>query len=131
MKVTAIVELSKDGLFGIYISDELPGFGLNGTGNSVEEAKRDMLSAYEEIKEMFAEQGKEIPELPFSYKYDLPSFFDYFSWINVSEFAKKIGFNASLLRRYKSGSKLASEEQCKRIGVGLSKLVKELNDATI
>ena len=36
MKVTAIVELSKDGLFGIYISDELPGFGLNGTGNSVE-----------------------------------------------------------------------------------------------
>ena len=119
MKVTAIVELSKDGLFGIYISDELPGFGLNGTGNSVEEAKRDMLSAYEEIKEMFA------------YKYDLPSFFDYFSWINVSEFAKKIGFNASLLRRYKSGSKLASEEQCKRIGVGLSKLVKELNDATI
>ena len=131
MKVTAIVELSKDGLFGIYISDELPGFGLNGTGNSVEEAKRDMLSAYEEIKEMFAEQGKEIPELTFSYKYDLPSFFDYFSWINVSEFAKKIGFNASLLRRYKSGSKLASEEQCKRIGVGLSKLVKELNDATI
>ena len=67
MKVTAIVELSKDGLFGIYISDELPGFGLNGTGNSVEEAKRDMLSAYEEIKEMFAEQGKEIPELTFSY----------------------------------------------------------------
>lgn len=131
MEVTAIVELSKDGLFGIYISDNLPGLGLNGTGNTVEEAKNDMLSAYQEIKEIFAEEGKEVPELTFSYKYDLPSFFDYFSWINVSEFAKKVGLNASLLRRYKNGSKFASEEQCKRISSGLGELVKELNNATI
>ena len=40
--------------------------------------KEDMMKAYEEIKEMQAEEGKEVPELEFSYKYDMQSFFQLF-----------------------------------------------------
>ena len=39
-------------------------------------ATDDFLKSYEEIKEMLAEEGKEVPVLEFSYKYDLQSFFN-------------------------------------------------------
>lgn len=39
-----------------------------------------MMKAYEEIKEMQAEEDKEVPELEFTYKYDMQSFFNYFSF---------------------------------------------------
>lgn len=131
MKVTAIIEKGKDGLYAIYMVDDLKDFGLNGTGKSVDEAKRDMLAAYAEIKEMLEAEGKEVPELEFVYRYDMPSFFDFFDWINISKFAERIGMNASLLRNYKRGAKFASEEQCRKITDGLRELADELSKAQI
>ena len=39
-----------------------------------------MLKAYEDIKEMKVAEGTDVPELEFTYKYDLQSFFNYFSF---------------------------------------------------
>ena len=68
MKVTAIIEKSTDGQYYIYVKDDLPGFGLTGIGETVDLAKEDLLIAYREMGELFAEQGKEIVELEFEYK---------------------------------------------------------------
>lgn len=129
MKVTAIVEKSKDGLYSVYVRDELPGFGLNGQGESVEEAKSEMLEAFSEIKEILEEQGKEVPELEFEYEYDLQSFFNYFNWINVSKLAEKVGINPALLRHYKKGIAFASEKQCEKIQRCIHELGGELTTA--
>ena len=100
MKVTAIMEKAKDGHYSCYVEEDLPGFGLSGFGDTAEAAKGDMLEAYKEIKEIQAEEGKEVPELEFVYKYDMQSFFDYFSFLNVTKVAELAGINPSLMRQY-------------------------------
>lgn len=133
MKVTAIIEKGQNGFYSVYVKDDLPGIGLNGQGYSVEEAKKEMLTALEEIKEMYQEEGTPIPEaltsLDIEYKYDMQSFFAYFSWINVSKLSEKVGINGSLLRRYKNGLAFASEKQCARIQDSMQQLGNELSTA--
>ena len=51
----------------------------------------------------FSLAGKEVPELEFTYKYDMQSFFDYFSFLNVTKVAELAGINPSLMRQYTSG----------------------------
>ena len=122
MKVTVIMEKASDG--------DYSGFGLAGYGDTAEAAKEDMMKAYEEIKEMQAEEGKEMPELEFIYKYDMQSFFNYFSFLNVTKVAELAGINASLMRQYTSGVTVAGQKQYDKIRVAVERISKELSAAT-
>nr|DAV67287.1 MAG TPA: antitoxin [Caudoviricetes sp.] len=130
MKVTAIMEKAKDGHYSCYVEEDLPGFGLSGFGDTAEAAKGDMLEAYKEIKEIQAEEGKEVPELEFVYKYDMQSFFDYFSFLNVTKVAELAGINPSLMRQYTSGVTNAGQKQYDKIRVAVERISKELSTAT-
>ena len=130
MKVTVIIEKAKDGYYSCYVEDDLPGFGLSGFSESAEAAKEDMMKAYQELKEIQAEEGKEVPELEFTYKYDMQSFFDYFSFLNVSKVAELAGINPSLMRQYTSGVANAGQKQYDKIRVAIGKISKELSAAT-
>ena len=88
------------------------------------------MKAYEEIKEMQAEEGKEMPELEFIYKYDMQSFFNYFSFLNVTKVAELAGINASLMRQYTSGVTVAGQKQYDKIRVAVERISKELSAAT-
>jgi len=127
MKATVVIEKAKDGTFSCYMEDaDRFDFALFGSGETAEEAKNDLLTAYGEIKEMNAEEGKETPELGFEWKYDLQSFFDYFSVINVSKLADKAGINASQLRQYRSGLSKASQKQYDKLEECVHEIGKEL-----
>lgn len=130
MKATVIIEKAKDGYYSCYVEDDLPGFGLSGFGETAEEAKKDMLKAYQEIKEIQAEEGKKVPVLEFTYKYDMQSFFDYFSFLNVTKIAELSGINPSLMRQYTSGVANAGQKQYDKIRVAIGKISKELSAAT-
>lgn len=130
MKVTAIMEKAKDGHYSCYVEEDLPGFGLSGFGDTAEAAKGDMLEAYKEIKEIQAEEGKEVPELEFVYKYDMQSFFDYFSFLNVTKVAELAGINPSLMRQYTSGVTNAGQKQYDKIRVAVERISKELSETT-
>ena len=110
--------------------EDLPGFGLSGFGETAEAAKEDMMKAYQEIKEMQQEEGKEMPELEFTYKYDMQSFFDYFSFLNVTKVAELAGINPSLMRQYTSGVTNAGQKQYDKIRVAVERISKELSAAT-
>ena len=131
MKVTVVIEKNKTGLFSAFVEDDIPDFALNGQGFTVEEAKSELISAYNEIKELLLEEGKIVPKLDFEYKYDLPSLFNDFNMINISGFAKSIGVNPGLLRRYACGETYASENQLKRIESGVRALGQRLSTAII
>lgn len=131
MKVKVVIEKNKTGLFSAYVEDDLPDFTLNGQGYTVEEAKREIISAYNEIKELLDEEGKTAPELDFEYRYDIPSLFSEFKMINISGFAKSIGINPGLMRRYACGETFASEKQLKRIEDGMHILGKKLSAAIV
>lgn len=130
MKVTAIMEKAKDGCYSCYVEEDLPDFGLSGFGNTAEAAKEDMLKTYQEIKEILTEEGKEVPELEITYKYDMQSFFNYFSFLNVTKVAELAGINPSLMRQYTSGVTKAGQKQYDKIRIAVEKISKELSSAT-
>jgi hypothetical protein len=86
-------------------------------------------------KEMIAEEGNVLPDevghIDVTFKYDLQSFFNYFDWINVSQFAKKAGINESKMRQYKNGLAFAGESTTKKILDTIKNIGAELQSATL
>ncbi len=135
MKILAIIEKGTDGLYSIYSDDMLLNHGLGGYGSSVEEAKADFMESIKEAKEMITEEGKplsnEVEHIDVTFKYDLQSFFNYFDWINVGQFARKAGINESKMRQYKNGLAFAGESTTKKILDTIKNIGAELQSATL
>ena len=128
MVTTALIERGVDGTFGIFTPDI--NHTIIGDGNTVEEAKADFKNSVEEMILSYVEAGDELPDelkdIEFVYKYDIASMFDYYSWINVSKFARKAGINPSLMRQYRMGNTYISDNQINKIENTLHSLGKEL-----
>ena len=131
MEVTVIVERGADGSYSCYAQESFKYFGLAGYGSTVEEAKKDLLEGLEEIKMLEKEQGREVPPMEFTYKYDMGSFFNYFSCLNITQLAKRAGMNPSLLRQYASGRATASEKQYARLRDAVHELGRELAEVEL
>ena len=135
MKITAIVERGSDGVYSIYTDAEVEGHGFGGFGGTVAEAKADFLESVEEAREMAAAEDGRLPEgwetVEVEYRYDLESFFNYFDWINVTQFARHAGINESKMRQYKSGSAFAGERTMEKIMTPIRKMGAELSAASV
>lgn len=135
MKILAIVEKGKDGLYSIYTEAEIASHSFGGFGESVEIAKKDFVESIEEVKEMITAKTGSAPEeftdLKVEFKYDLESFFNYFDWINASKFAAYAGINESKMRQYKTGAAFAGEKTTKKILKAIKKLGVELSAASL
>ena len=129
-KVTIIVEQASNGSYWCRTAEDIAGIGLNSCGDTVEQAKQDLMDCYQEAKEDLEEQGKTMPIVEFVYKYDLHSFFNYFSFLNVTEIAKRAGINPSLMRQYNSGIKNAGEKTYERLAACLDRIKAELQAAS-
>ena len=126
MKANIVFEMAKDGGCSCYMLEELPDFGLLGFGNTPQEAKADMLKAYEEINDLLVKEGKTPIKLEFVYHYDMISFFEYFDFLNVSKIAERAGINPSLMRKYTSGVANAGEGQYLKLKKAINSIAKEL-----
>ena len=98
--------------------------------DSVSAAKADF---FESIREAYGEQG--IPftpeEIDVEYRYDVPSFFNFFDIINVSKFAEFAGINESKMRAYKCGVAYPGEKTTEKIFRAIKKLATELSVASL
>ena len=134
MKTTALIETGPDGGFDIVLMD-LEDHVIFGDGDTVQEAKEDLMNSIQEMIASYTEEGKPIPEelrdLELEYKYDIASFFDEFNWINISALAKVLGMNKSLLYQYKKGNTYISHAQMKRIEKGVHELGKKLLEFSV
>lgn len=126
MKANIIFEMAKDGGCSCYMQEEIPDFGLLGFGNTPQEAKEDMLLAYQEIRELLEAEGKHPAELEFVYHYDVRSFFEYFDFLNVSKVAERAGINPSLMRKYAAGIVKAGEGQYLKLQNAIHSIASEL-----
>lgn len=111
------IEKQNDGAYIAY-NTESEKFTAIGSGATIAEAKGDFFNSIEEMKVIYQEHGDEIPAELLEdsiFRFDLPSFFDYYSFINVSAFAKMIGINSSLMRQYKKGDTYISNDQLEKI----------------
>jgi DNA-directed RNA polymerase beta' subunit len=85
----------------------------------------------EAIKELLEEEGKQMPELEFVFRFDIGSFFDYYSYLNMSGVAKKAGVNASLMRQYAMGKHEPSQKRKQQILDCLRQISQEMQTAVI
>ena len=134
-KITATIERNDNNYYQISSDDEIMDCCFGGYGYSVDEAKKDFYESIEEAKEIVAERGGEWPreaeEISVEFRYDLPSFFNCFDWINVSQFAKRAGINESQMRQYKAGIASASEATMRKIMGTIRKMSAELQAVTM
>lgn len=131
-KVTIQVEKGKqERNFSCFMVEELPDFALAGYGNTAKQAIEDMYVAQKEIKELLEEEGKKMPELEFVFRFDIGSFFDYYSYLNMSGVAKKAGVNASLMRQYAMGIHEPSQKRKQQILDCLHQISQEMQTAVI
>lgn len=127
MKITAIVEQNENKYFMISSESEICDCILGGYGYSVKEAKDDFMKCIEEMREISLADGKDFPEnIEVEFTYDIPSFFNFFDFINISKFAAKAGINESKMRQYKVGKAFASEATTRKIIDTITQITTEL-----
>ncbi len=125
-KIIAIIERGLDGGFSIYTEDVK---GLIGTGMTEDEARQDFIEVREEQAEFYVEKNGREPvwaNMEIDFRYSLAAFFMAFPYINATQFAKSIGMNPSLIRKYKMGLATASEKQKQIIQENLNTLTDKL-----
>ena len=126
MKVKVSVYKADDGSFWCHTERNVYGTGLNGCGNTVAEAKQDLMVCLEETKEDYLNQGKTPYQVDFEYIYDLQSFFEFFSVFNVTEVARRAGINPTLMRQYTSGVKKAGEKTYAKLSSCINDIRKDI-----
>ena len=130
MKTLALIEKGKDGSFGIFTPDLQ--HTIIGQGLTVMESREDFRNSVKEVVASYTEIGKQIPaelqDIEFEFRYDIASLFDYYKFINVSQFAQEAGINASLMRQYKTGRQYISENQVLKIEAALHKIAREFSE---
>lgn len=130
LPVTAVIERTSDGMFSCSITENLGNYGIAGYGDTAEQARADMLTCYEEMKQLNAADGIETPEFEITYKYDIQSFFSMFPFFNISKLASEAGINQSQMRQYASGHAVASEMQYQKLRNTVNKIKERLSYAT-
>ncbi|MBO4605730.1 MAG: pilus assembly protein HicB [Bacteroidales bacterium] len=128
MKITGIIEKGKE-MYAVRSDDMIGRCCLGGFGDSVDEAREDFLVSIEEAIEDATKEGFNPPEMKdisVLFTYDLPSFFNYFDYINISKFASYVGINESKMRQYKSGLAFPCEKTTKKILSAIKQIGNEL-----
>lgn len=129
-KILVTISQAADGSFWCHTETNVYGSGLNSVGASVKEAKEDLMVCLDDARLDYQESGNTPYDIEFAYQYDLQSFFNYFSFLNVTEIAKRAGINPSLMRQYTSGVKKAGEKTYERLTVCMSNIKKDLQVAS-
>ena len=84
-------------------------------------------------KDLFAiADGDGAPEeYQVSFRYDMPSFFEDFDFINASRFAQFAGINESKMRQYKSGVAFPGEKTTRKILDAIHRIGSELSSVSL
>lgn len=122
-----------DGTYSSYMDDKanLP-YGLVGEGTTVAEAMAEWNQAYNDMRALFDEEGKEFVEAQFSFVYDVPSFLLYYAGkLTYAGLAKLTGISAAQLSQYANGYRNPSPKTTEKIQNALHAFGKELSQVQL
>jgi len=117
MKARVIIERGSDGTFdaNMELIESIP-FGLLGQGKTVSETIADFYNSYHEIEAIHKAEGKACHELEFEFKYDMPSFLQYYAYaFTLAGLERITGVNQKQLGHYISGVRNPSEKTVRKI----------------
>ena len=90
----------------------------------------DSASSLEALKNKLKKVINEIENVEindFDVSFDLTSFFEEYSFLNISDIAKRANVSSLMMRQYSSGSKYPSEDRVKQIELAIREIGKELS----
>lgn len=128
-KVKVYIVRDNDGTYSMYMDDaaKLP-YGLIGEGKTVGEAMDEWNRAYEDMKKLFGQKGKEFPEADFSFTYDVPSFLLYYAGkLTYAGLSRLTGVSAAQLSHYAHGVRNPSSKTTEKIQKALNAFGQELS----
>ncbi|MDR2232505.1 MAG: pilus assembly protein HicB [Tannerella sp.] len=130
-KLKISITITKNGSEGYVCACDYPfrHFDLGGSGSTVEDAKKDCFTFYDEMKEEFPDEN--YPELDVRWMFDFPSFFNHFDFLNVTKVAKYAGMSPSNFRHYVAGSKIMSQKQFLKVKHAFDRMSDELKACTL
>lgn len=109
-KIKAIIERATDGNYSVYMDADEMSYLVTGTGKTVEEAVECFKNGYEDMKEYYAEEGKEFEEVEFDYQYDMASFLSYYTKaFSLAGLSRITGINQHQLSHYVTGRRVPSQ----------------------
>lgn len=129
-QISAIIERASDGTYSVYCKNEI----FSGMGNTIEEAKNDMLQQMELYKSTAKEEGFKYPEFldeEFNITYNVdPLSLMYFylskGWFSLATLEKITGISQKQLWAYAHGTKPRKAQE-ERIRTGLNNISKDLD----
>jgi predicted RNase H-like HicB family nuclease len=129
-EIQAIIERAKDGTYSVYCKDEI----FSGMGDTIEEAKADMLQQMDLYRATAKEEGFKYPEFlddgfKISYTVDALSLMDYYlgkGWFSLATLEKVTGISQKQLWAYVHGTKPRKTQE-ERIRAGLQNISKDLD----
>lgn len=131
-KITAIIEKGPDGRYAITSAQSFGKNHFGGYGDTIEDAKADFRECVKDCRELAIADGDIVPEeYQVTFRYDIPSFFEDFDFINASRFAQYAGINESKMRQYKSGVAFPGEKTTKKILNAIHRIGSELSSVSL
>lgn len=127
-KVKVYIVRESDGSYSSYMDDRanFP-YGLIGEGSTVVEAMNEWNRAYDDMRKIFEEEGRNFPEVNFSFAYDVPSFLLYYAGkFSFAGLSKLTGVSAAQLSQYANGYRTPSPKTTAKIQAALHAFGQEL-----
>jgi len=118
MKLNVVIEKGNDGRFDAVLeySDKIT-FGLLGQGDTVEDAITDFYNTYNEMKQLYADEGRDFPnDLEFIFKYDIQSFLQFYKGkLTLAGLERITGINQVQLSQYVNGYRRPNRRTTEKI----------------
>ena len=131
MKITGIIEKASDGTYSVRSEQHFGNSYFGGFGATAAEAKEDFIESVKEAEDEAAADGMVAEDYSVTFRYDLPSFFNDFDFINASKFAQYAGINESKMRQYKSGAAYPGERTAGKILAAIHRIGAELSSVSL
>lgn len=126
-KVKAIIERAGDGNYSVYMDADDLDYLVTGTGKTAEEAIQCFKNGYEDMKNYYAEEGKDFVEVEFEYEYDMASFLSYFSKaFSLAGLSRITGINQGQLSHYVTGHRVPSARTKEKMQESIHSFAKDL-----
>lgn len=119
------------GNFSCFMVDDMPWGSLSGHGRTAREAIDDLRIADKEMREIVTGRGEEYEDLDFNIRFDIGSLFDYYSYLNIEGFAKRLGISPTVMRQYSTAKRNPSQERIDQIQKGLGEIARELQSVAV
>ena len=118
----AHVESNGAGWYSVYCNDEFP-FGVFGEGATIEEAERDFLAVFNEMRANYKERTGEDVEATFTFVKDISAVLqECKAYISFAYLAQITGISKVMLSQYACGTRKPKAAQRERIVGGIHQI---------